>query len=90
MEAFYKFVGENYKTPKTPEDVKLTGKVYLTFIIEADGNLSNFKVLRDIGYGTGEEAVRVLKSSPKWNPGTINDEPVRTLYSLPISIQAKI
>nr|WP_288834833.1 M56 family metallopeptidase [uncultured Flavobacterium sp.] len=90
MEAFYKFVGENFITPKTPEDVKLTGKVYLTFIIEADGNLSNFKILRDnFGHGAGDEAVRVLKLSPKWTPGTINDEPVRTLYSLPISIKSK-
>ncbi|MFA9188598.1 M56 family metallopeptidase [Flavobacterium magnesitis] len=89
MENFYKFVGENYTRPKTPEEVKLAGKVYITFIIEADGNLSDFKVLRDIGYGTGEEAVRVLKLSPKWTPGTINDEPVRTLYSLPIAIQPK-
>ena len=87
MENFYKFVGENYKKP---DDPKLAGKVYLTFIIEADGNLSNFKVLRDIGHGTGEEAIRVLKLSPKWNPGTINGEAVRTLYSLPISIQTRI
>ena len=89
MEAFFKFVGENYTMPKTPNDVKLAGKVYVTFIVEADGNLSNFKVLRDIGYGTGEEAIRVLKLSPKWTPGKINDEAVRTTYSLPISIQSK-
>ncbi|MBC7847156.1 MAG: energy transducer TonB [Flavobacterium sp.] len=89
IEGFYKFVGENFTTPKTQDGVKLAGKVYVTFVIEADGNLSNFKVLRDIGYGTGEEAVRVLKLSPKWTPGKINDEPIRTQYSLPISIQSK-
>lgn len=90
MEAFYKFVGENFTTPKTPEDVKLKGKVYLTFIIEADGTLSNYKILRDnFGYGAGDEAIRVLKSCPKWNPGKVNGEAVRTLYSLPISIQSK-
>jgi hypothetical protein len=90
MEAFYKFVSENFETPKSPEGTKLKGKVYLTFVIEADGNLSNYKILRDnYGYGAGEEAIRVLKLSPKWNPGTINDEPVRTLYSLPIAIQSK-
>lgn len=83
---FYKFVGTNYKMP---EIKGLQGKVYITFIIEADGNLSDFKVLRDIGYGSGEEAVRVLKLSPKWTPGKVNGEPVRTLYSLPIAIQSK-
>jgi hypothetical protein len=89
MENFYKFVGENYKTPKTPDDIKLAGKVYVTYVIETNGEISNIKVLRDIGYGTGEEAIRVLQLSPKWNPGTINGEAVRTLYSLPISIQSK-
>lgn len=89
MEAFHTFVAENYKIPKTQDDVKLKGKVYLTFIIETDGNLSNFKILRDIGSGTGEEAVRVLKLSPKWNPAKINGEVVRTQFSLPISIQSK-
>jgi beta-lactamase regulating signal transducer with metallopeptidase domain len=84
IEEFYKFVGKNYHAP---EEEGLKGKVYITFIIEKDGSLSDFKVLRDIGYGTGEEAVRVLKLSPNWNPGTINNKPVRTLYSLPISIQ---
>ena len=71
------------------DDIKLKGKVYVKFVIEADGNLSNFKVLRDIGYGTTEEAIRVLKLSPKWTPGKVNGEPVRTQYGLPITIQSK-
>jgi beta-lactamase regulating signal transducer with metallopeptidase domain len=89
MEAFYKFVGENFTVPETPKDVKLAGKVYATFIIETNGEISNIKILRDIGYGTGEEVIRVLKLSPKWIPGKINDEAVRTAYSLPITIQSK-
>lgn len=89
MEAFYKFVGENFTMPKTPNDIKLSGKTYVSFIIETNGEISNIKVLRDIGYGTGDEAVRVLKLSPKWTPGKVNDEAVRTAYSLPITIQSK-
>ncbi|WP_141384658.1 M56 family metallopeptidase, partial [Flavobacterium flevense] len=90
MDAFYKFVGDNFVTPKTPDGNTLRGKVYLTFIVEKDGNLSNFKIIRDnFGYGAGEEAIRVLKTSPKWTPGEINGEAVRTLYSLPIAIQSK-
>lgn len=83
MELFYKFVAENYRAP---EKQGLKGKVYVTFIIEKDGSISDVKSIRDIGYGTGEEAIRVLGISPKWTPGKINDEPVRTLYSLPITI----
>jgi len=89
IEMFYKFVGQNYKIPVTPKDVKLKGKVYIKFIVEKDGTLSDFKLLRDIGYGTGEEAIRVLKLSPNWTPGKVNGEPVATMYSLPITIQAK-
>ena len=89
MEDFYKFVGENFTIPETPKDVKLAGKVYATFIIETNGEISNIKILRDIGYGTGEEVIRVLKLCPKWTPGKINDEAVRTSYSLPITIESK-
>lgn len=90
LEAFHKFIGDNFITPKTPDGNKLIGKIYVTFVIEKDGNLSNFKILRDnVGHGAGEEAVRVLKTSPKWSPGIINDEPIRTLYAIPIAIQSK-
>lgn len=90
MENFFKFVAANFKIPQTPDDVKLKGKVYVTFIVEVDGSLNDFKILRDISYGTGEEAVRVLKLSPKWTPGKVNGEAVRTMYSVPITIQSKI
>lgn len=82
-EAFDRFIKENYKNPENP---KIKGKVYLTFIIEKDGSLSDIKVLRDIGYKTGVEAIRVLKISPKWIPGKQNNNTVRTLFSLPISV----
>ena len=85
MEKFYKFVGNNYKTP---EEEGLKGKVYVTFVVEKDGSLTDIKVLRDIGYGTGAEAIRVLKKCPKWTPGEQNGKKVRVLYSLPITIQS--
>lgn len=86
IEKFYQFVGENYKTPSQPN---LKGKVYVTFIIEKDGSLNDIKNIRDIGFGTGEEAIRVLKLSPKWTPGSIDNKPVRVMYSLPITLQSK-
>ncbi|CAM4038234.1 M56 family metallopeptidase [Flavobacterium antarcticum] len=84
MMAFYDFVGKNFKVP----EAKVSGKVFIQFIIEADGSLSNFEVLRDIGYGTGEEAVRVMKLSPKWIPGEKDGQKVSVQYNLPISIQS--
>jgi len=89
IELFYKFVGENFKISDEAYENKLKGKVYVTFIIEKDGSLTDFKILREIGYGTGEEVLRVLKQCPNWIPGKLNDEPVRTLYSLPITIQTE-
>jgi protein TonB len=85
IDKFYKFVGNNYVTP---EEEGLKGKVYVTFVVEKDGSLTDIKVIRDIGYGTGKEAIRVLKKSPRWSPGVQNGKPVRVLYSLPITIQS--
>ena len=56
--------------------------------VEKDGSLTDIKVIRDIGYGTGKEAIRVLKKCPKWTPGEQNGKKVRVLYSLPITIQS--
>ncbi len=86
MDAFYQFIGKNYNCPKVE---RLAGKVYVTFIVEKDGSIDEIKVLRDIGYGTGKEAIRVLELSPKWLPGEQNGQKVRCTFSLPISIIAK-
>lgn len=83
IEAFQRFIKENFKTP---EVAGLKGKIYMTFVVEKDGSLTDINVIRDIGYGTGKEAVRVLKTSPKWIPGKQNFELIRVLYSVPISI----
>lgn len=85
IEKFYKFVAKNYQVP---EEEGLKGKVFVSFVVEKDGSLTDIKVIRDIGYGTGKEAIRVLKSSPRWNPGEQNGKKVRVLYSLPINIQS--
>jgi protein TonB len=84
MDKFYSYVGKNYRAP---EEEGLKGKVYVTFVVEKDGSLTDIKVLRDIGYGTGKEAIRVLTKCPRWNPGEQNGKKVRVLYSLPITIQ---
>ena len=85
IDEFNKFIAKNYNSPN---QAGLKGKVYVTFIIEKDGSLTDIKVLRDIGYGTGKEAIRVLGLSPKWLPGEQNGKKVRCTYSLPISIIA--
>lgn len=83
IQAFYEFVGANFKVPS---DFKGKGRIFMQFIVETDGSLSDITTLRDIGSGMGDEAKRVLKICPKWNPGENGGKPVRVQYSLPISI----
>lgn len=87
-EEFYKFIGANYNTP-TSKDFP-GGKVYVSFVIEKDGSLTDIRILRDIGYGTGKEAIRVLELCPKWLPGEQNGKKVRCTFSLPIVLQGYI
>ncbi len=72
MEALYKYLAQNIKYPQLARDNGITGKVYVTFVVERDGSIANPKVLRDIGGGCGQEAIRVVKSMPKWTPVQFN------------------
>ncbi|KDN54250.1 energy transducer TonB [Flavobacterium seoulense] len=84
IKEFHKYIAKNYITPREAKEIK--GKIYVTFIVEIDGSLTDIKVLRDLGFGTSEEAIRVLKLSPKWIPGQQKGMQVRSLFTLPISI----
>jgi protein TonB len=80
--ALLKYIAKNLKWPKTAEDTE--GKVFVQFIVEKDGSISNIKVVRGIGSGCDEEAVRIVKNMPKWNAGMENGRYVRVQYNLPI------
>ncbi len=87
MKEFYKYIENNYKVPKIKG---LKGKVFVSFVVEKDGSLTDIMVIRDIGYGTKAETLRVLKNSPKWKPGFHDGLAVRVLYSLPIDVTSSI
>ncbi|WP_281233974.1 DKNYY domain-containing protein [Flavobacterium gelatinilyticum] len=84
-EKLEKFVQKKFKAPKD-EGEKLKGKVYLTFVIEKNGELTNIKILRDYGYGSGKEAIRVMKLMPKWKPAKDKGKLVRCLYTYTMRI----
>ncbi|MXV51625.1 TonB family protein [Pedobacter sp. HMF7647] len=86
MNKFYDYVGKKYRYPAQAQEQGVSGRVTVSFIVEKDGSLTDIKVLRDLGMGTGEEAVRLLKSSPKWKPGIQNGRPVRVAYTIPIML----
>lgn len=85
IRKFYDFLGANLKYPKVAVEKNIQGTLYLTFTVEKDGSLTDIKTEgRKLGYGTEEEAIRVLKLAKKWNPGQLAGKPVRTQYNLPI------
>lgn len=88
LDAFYEQVGRKYRVPEL--EMSRTFKVYVSFVVEKDGSMSDIKVARDPGHGLGAEAIRVLKSiKTKWTPGQKKGQPVRTAYSLPITVNVK-
>ena len=85
LAKFYKEVANKFNAPEVGISREL--KVYVTFVVEKDGSMSNIKVLQDPGYGMGAEAIRVLQSlKKKWKPGIKDGKPVRTAYNLPIKV----
>ena len=85
LDKFYAYLGRNIHYPAVAKENNVQGKVFLTFVVERDGSLTDIKVLRGIGSGCDEEAVRVLKAAPKWKPGIQNGRPVRVQYNVPIT-----
>lgn len=86
MNLFYKFVYNSIKMPKEASENKVSGTLFVRFYIEADGSLSDIKIIKDLGYGLGEEVTRVLNRSVKWKPATLDGAPVRAMYALPLKI----
>lgn len=84
INEFRKYVMSRFRTPDVNRDLR--GSVIVQFVVEPDGSLSNVRAVRDLGYGTGAEAERVVKTSKKWNPGIQNGRAVRVNYTLPITI----
>ena len=84
MEALTKYLSENIKYPEQAKKDKIQGKVYISFVVEKDGSVADAKVLRGIGGGCDEEALRVVNAMPKWTPGKQRNTPVRVQFNLPI------
>lgn len=83
-EARIRFLQENIDYPQMARESGIQGTVYVTFVVEPNGSVSGVRVLRGIGGGCDEEAVRVIKKMPKWNPGKQRGKPVRVQFNMPI------
>ncbi|MFB9078576.1 energy transducer TonB [Flavobacterium procerum] len=85
MKKFYDFFNKNYVAPDKTE--KYRGKIFILFVVEEDGSLSNFNPIKDTPKEIGEEAIRILEAAPTWIPGKLKNRAVRSSYTLPITIQ---
>jgi protein TonB len=83
-EARIGFLQQNIKYPEEAKELGIQGKVFVTFVVEVDGAITDVRVLRGIGGGCDEEAIRVVKSMPRWVPGKQRGVPVRVQFNLPI------
>lgn len=82
--AMYAFLSKHIQFPSQAQRANQTGRVTLQFVVEKDGSIGNIRVLKGIGFGCDEEAIRVVKSMPKWNPGRQNGRAVRVYFNLPV------
>lgn len=90
MNAFKRSIADNYIYPKEAKEANVKGDLIVSFVVEKDGSFSDIKVIEDLGYGTGEEIIRVLKSSQRWSSGIWSGRVIRAQYKLLISIGEKI
>jgi periplasmic protein TonB len=84
LKAFYEYVGNKIKYPAQARRMGTEGKVFVQFVIGKDGVLTDVKVVKGIGAGCDEEAIRIVQSSPPWKPGKQRGKPVKQRYTLPI------
>ena len=84
-EELFAFIRSNVHYPDPALQARISGKVYVNFVVETDGTITRVKVLRGMGHGCDEEPLRVVNLMPPWKPGTQNGKPVRVRYNLPFS-----
>ena len=87
--ALIEYINKNISYPQQARDKNIQGTVFVTFVIEANGSISNAKILKGIGGGCDEEAIRIVKNMPPWEPGKQRGKPVRVQYNLPIKFIAQ-
>ncbi|RIV22302.1 energy transducer TonB [Fibrisoma montanum] len=85
MAALGQYLSKNIRYPAAAQRANVSGRVFVSFVVNTDGSIQDVAVLKGLGFGTDEEAVRVVKSMPKWRPGKQSGRPVRVKFNLPIN-----
>src|SRR5680860_96647 len=84
MEAWHEYLQDNLKYPTQARRMGIEGTVYVVFVVNTDGSIQDVEILRGIGGGCDDEALRVVKNAPNWEPGKQRGRPVRVKMRLPI------
>ena len=87
MAALMAYLQKSIKYPPVAEENGIQGRVVCTFVVERDGSVTDVKVAKSVDPSLDKEAVRVVKSMPKWNPGMQNGSPVRVKYNVPVQFK---
>ncbi|GHV69952.1 protein TonB [Bacteroidia bacterium] len=82
-----KYLSKNLKYPAVASENGTQGKVYIQFVVEKDGSITDVKVLRGVDESLDKEAVRVVQNMPKWSPGMQRNKPVRVSFTLPVNFK---
>jgi protein TonB len=85
----FEYLRNNIKYPPVARENGITGRVYVTFVVDRDGKIKDAKVIRGIGAGCDEEALRVVRTMPDWKVGKQNGRAVQVQYNLPINFTLK-
>ncbi len=89
MEKMYEFMGKTQKYPDMEYEAGIQGKVYVQFTVAKDGSIEDAKVLRSVSAGLDKEALRMVKSMPKWSPGKMGGKAVKCRFNLPVVFKLK-
>lgn len=85
MASFYRFLSKNIVYPRRERNMGIQGKVFVQFVVDTDGSISNAHILKGVSHGCDQEALRVLLKTPKWEPGKQGSRPVRVRMVIPIT-----
>ena len=84
MEAFYRYIADNLRYPDQARTMGIEGKVYVTFIVDTDGSITDLKVLKGIGAGCDDAALQAMKQVKPWTPGKKEGEAVKVRMQMPV------
>jgi protein TonB len=82
--ALTEYLRSNVQYPSEAKQASISGRVFVSFVVELDGRITHIQLLKELGFGCDEEAIRVVKTMPRWKPGSQSGRPIRVKYNLPI------